>query len=130
VKLTEGAADVLFGHATWDDYQSLGPRTVKRYSMPRPTLSGNGSLSLTFSSSPGLLSSVDDFHLVRRRGHSRGDTEGVMAVMETTLDVYDASLLALIRPESILSWVRVRVANELAGDSPPGPLPPSAQVCL
>lgn len=39
--------------------------------------------------------------------------------METSLDIYNRDLLSLIQPKSLLSWVRCKVANQLAvnGDS-------------
>lgn len=65
VKLLPNYADVVYGHATWDTYESLGPRIFKHVSYP---LHQDGYFKqpydVYFSSSPGLLSSVDDFFTV------------------------------------------------------------------
>ena len=65
IKLLPNYADVVYGHATWDTYESLGPRIFKHMSYP---LHIDGSFEqaydVYFSSSPGLLSSVDDFFTI------------------------------------------------------------------
>jgi hypothetical protein len=132
----------VFGHNTWDDYQCAYPRIFKHYSLPFVKLSthktddidvvkeifnevsdlnnadvasGDSSginklfVSTTntyFSSSPGLLSSVDDFFIVRGVGN--------LAVTETTIDVYNDDLYKFIYPETMLSWMRARIANHLS----------------
>ena len=65
-----------------------------------------GTYDLHFSSSPGFLSSVDDFFIVS--GHSK------FFVTETTFDLYNDDMLQMVQPESMLSWARARLANELA----------------
>ena len=85
----------------------MAPRTMKTYFIPE----FNGTTTrIDFSSSPALLSSVDDFYLVR--AESMGN---VLAIMETTLDVYDNKILELIHHSSMLSWMRARLASEIAG---------------
>jgi hypothetical protein len=59
-----------------------------------------------FSSSPGLLSSVDDFFTVNGLGQ--------FMVTETSLDVFNAAILSLIKPGTMLSWMRARIANVMA----------------
>mmetsp|Transcript_4556 Transcript_4556/g.6234 ORF Transcript_4556/g.6234 Transcript_4556/m.6234 type:complete len:596 (+) Transcript_4556:792-2579(+) len=109
VKLLPDLSDVLFGHNTWDDYQCAAPRIFKRYTHSRMIGSlPAGSHDMFFSSSPGLLSSVDDFYTIDGAGH--------MAVFETTIDMYNYELLKLVVPQSLLSWTRARVANQLAVD--------------
>ena len=39
----------------------------------------------------------------------------VLAIMETTIDVYDNKILELIHHSSMLSWMRARLASEIAG---------------
>lgn len=120
IKLLPGNEDVVFGHATWDTYESLYPRIIKHYSFPliRPSSTLDKPVdelkrgivtipySVYFSASPGLLSSVDDFYTVS--GYSK------LGVMETTNSLYNQTILALVKPSSILCWVRVVVSNQVA----------------
>lgn len=107
IKLLPNYADIVFGHATWDTYESLGPRIFKHYSFP---LMRSGSQILPydvyFSSSPGLISSVDDFFTVSGYGQ--------FGVIETTNDLLNFELLQLVEPQSLLSYVRAVVSNQLA----------------
>lgn len=65
IKLLPNYADVVYGHATWDSYESLGPRIFKHVNYPLHTNGGFAQqYDVYFSSSPGLLSSVDDFFTV------------------------------------------------------------------
>jgi len=65
VKLLPDNKDVVFAHNTWDSYAGMGPRIFKQYTFP---ILRHGfaemHYSTYFSSSPGLLSSVDDFFVV------------------------------------------------------------------
>jgi hypothetical protein len=63
-------------------------------------------VNIHFSSSPGFLSSVDDFYTIAGNGD--------MAVIETSLDIYDTTLLTQVHYDSVLSWMRVRIANQYA----------------
>lgn len=111
IKLLPDNADVLFSHTTWDDFQCAAPRIYKHYSMPVMLLNGSvyGTIptDIYFSSSPGLLSSVDDFFLVQ-------GPDSHLSVIETSLDVFDYHVLEKIQPHSVLSWIRSRVSNQLA----------------
>jgi hypothetical protein len=109
IKLLPDNSDVYFGHSTWDDYQCAAPRIFKTFEYPlikdgRP----DGWYVTHFSSSPGMLSSVDDFYINRGRFFS--------TVIETSLDIYKNELLDRVQPLSTLSWVRVVVSNYLAED--------------
>jgi hypothetical protein len=64
-----------------------------------------------FSSSPGLLASLDDFYIV----HS---ASAQLAVIETTNDVYNPELFELVTPRSCLCWARAIAANTLATTAP------------
>ena len=64
-----------------------------------------------FSSSPGLLASLDDFYIV----HS---ASAQLAVIETTNDVYNPELFELVTPRSCLCWARAITANTLATTAP------------
>lgn len=114
IKLAADNSDVYFGHNTWDDYQCAAPRIIKRYHFTLPSLSEKSSLSkipttpynVYFSSSPGMLSSIDDFYSVQGIGK--------LSIIETSLDIYDPQLLPRITSASVLCWMRSRLANQLA----------------
>ena len=67
-KMLPNYEDIVFGHATWASFIALGPRTFKYYSLPSASVSVDRySVELRgnyFSSSPGILASLDDFYVV------------------------------------------------------------------
>jgi hypothetical protein len=91
-------------------------KIFKRYTFAaNPATTTVGAHSISFSSSAGFLSSVDDFYIVHpARELSDPDFSKQLVVVETSLDVFDPVLIAQITPRSLLSWVRVRTANHLA----------------
>eukprot|EP01034_Spumella_vulgaris_P031851 gene31851-39343_t len=107
VKLLPDNSDVVYGHATWDSYEGLSPRILKHYSFP---LLRNGKAEhhydVHFSSSPALLTSVDDFFTVS--GYAQ------LGIIETTNELYNLKLLDQVVPESVLSWTRAITANQIA----------------
>ena len=109
VKILPENKDVLFAHNTWDGFGSLGPRIFKHFSFPFPSLQmgTSGLYDVHFSSSPLLLSSVDDFFVLN-------SPRANLAVTETTNSLYNVRLLDLVVPESLLSWQRATAANFLA----------------
>jgi hypothetical protein len=66
----------------------------------------DGRFDMHFSSSPGFLTSIDDFFVV--------NGQAKLFVTETTLDLYDPSVLQKVHAETVLSWARSRVSNMLA----------------
>lgn len=77
IKLLDDKSDIVFGHNTWDDFQCASPRVFKHYLFNlikdnKP----HGLFDIHFSSSPGLLSSIDDFYIINGNSH--------LAVIETS----------------------------------------------
>ena len=85
-----------------------------RYSLPVPDSDTNR--DVYFSSSPALLSSVDDFYLSLDATEAAGGTQ--LAVIETTNEVYNPDLFDKVVPQSILSWMRVITANSISSSGP------------
>lgn len=109
IKVTGDLSDLIVGHVTWTSY-ALMSRIYKHYNF---ALQGDDFASgqLSFSSYPGMISSLDDWYTVGGRSK--------MIVTETTNDVLDDSIYeGHITPQSALTWQRVRVANMLAGNGP------------
>ena len=52
----------------------------------------------------GFLESLDDFYLL-----SSG-----MVMLQTTNSIFNVSLYELVKPQSLLAWQRVRVANMMS----------------
>ena len=89
VKLLPDRSDVVFGHNTWDDFQCAFPRIFKNYQYPLMRQGRiAGLFDVHFSSSPALLSSIDDFYTID--GYAR------LAVLETTLDIYTKVCLSML----------------------------------
>lgn len=95
--LVKATANNLYaGHTTWRNYGIIN-KMYKRYSF--------GHYSLSFASSPGFLSSKDDFYITSR----------ALVVMETTNSIFNHSLYAnYLTPNSVLTWVRSIVANRMS----------------
>ena len=76
-------------------------RIFKHYDLP----SASGRTQMSFSSYPGLLESLDDFYMLWHSG---------MAMVQTSNNVFDHTLLELVTPRSLLAWQRVRIASAVA----------------
>lgn len=109
IRILPGFADVVWGHATWDVYSSMN-RVFKHYEVPLPpsplSLPGRERRKISMSSSPGYLSSVDDWYL----------TNAGLGIMETTHGVFNNELYEFVSPKSVLCWLRSKVANFLGED--------------
>jgi len=108
VKIPKDNSDIFFGHSTWDTYSNAAPRIFKTYTVPVTRGGSRVTHSAHFSSTGPWLSSVDDFYTVT------GTAE--LGVMETSNTLIDERLYARVHPESMLSWMRVLLANRLATD--------------
>jgi len=105
IKLDPGLTDIWFGHATWSSYNVM-IRTWKYYEFH---YSGVPGVTTSFSSYPGVLSSIDDFYMV---------DETKLAIIETTNNVFNLTLYDQLTPRSVLYWLRVMIANRMATSAP------------
>lgn len=86
--------EVYFSHNTWRGYYAM-LRIYKVYNV----YYGNRKIKLSFSSSPGLIHSKDDYYTV-----SADDTQ--LFVMETTNSVKNESVYEPVN-DKLLSWQRI-----------------------
>lgn len=101
VKVTDDFSDLFFGHSSWFHYSNM-LRIYKHYALDFGDLHHD---LVSFSSYPGMISSLDDFYLLH---YSR------MAVTQTTNGIYNQSIYDEVTPRSLYAWQRVRTANTLA----------------
>ena len=105
IKLADDYSDIWFGHNTWFIYNAM-IRLFKEYRF----ISNKNNLkskTVAFSSYPASLFSQDDFYYV----------DSNLLVMETTNSIFNQTLYDLLKPESLLTWVRVILANRLASSA-------------
>lgn len=96
--------EIYFGHTTWDNMDMSSLRQLKSYQYDFIKAYNNEPYVVVMSSSPGFLSSVDDFYLTSNR----------LAIIETTNGNYNKKLWDEVTTSSVLSWMRVNVANMLS----------------
>ncbi|CAH8452889.1 unnamed protein product [Dicrocoelium dendriticum] len=108
IKLVEG--DVFLSHVTWSPYTGM-LRVLKHYNFPWKVKGGSSDTipghSITFSSYPSVISSVDDFYI----------TSAKLVTMETTIGNSNDELWPLVKNgarSSVLEPFRVMLANRLA----------------
>ena len=104
IYMDEQFQDVYVSHDSWSGYNTMN-RMLKDYEV----VSGakRAATRWTFSSNAGLLLSMDDFW----------EMNSGLVVIETTLNTWNTTLYDLYcKPESVLSWIRVNVANLLANN--------------
>ncbi|XP_075736787.1 putative phospholipase B-like 2 isoform X4 [Rhipicephalus microplus] len=107
VKLLPGNKDLLLSHVSGGPYAGM-TKILKKYSLNLHTSAKSkkkiaGRVHAT-SSSPGKLTSGDDFYLL-----SNG-----LALMSTGIEVHNNSLYRFITPNCVFEFVRAIVANRLA----------------
>jgi len=104
VKVTPNLENVFFGHATWANYNMM----LRVFKSIRPNFPagtpGVQANTITYSSWPGALTSVDDFYY----------TDSGLGVMETSLSIFNFSIYSACKPNQLLSFVRCAVANRIA----------------
>ena len=102
IKVANDLSDIWIGHNTWTTYGTM-IRTFKEYRFVSNNHKENSKV-VVFSSYPGSLSSIDDFYYL----------DSKLVVIETTNSNFNDTLYDLLKPETLLCWVRVMVANRLA----------------
>lgn len=102
IKVAPDFSDMWFGHNSWFSYNMM-TRIFKEYRY-QSNSGTEKSKVVTFSSYPGALSSVDDFYI----------TSQDLYVTETTNAVFETKLYDQLNPQTVLSWMRVIVANRLS----------------
>jgi hypothetical protein len=96
IKVTED--DVYFAHATWFGYGMM----VRQYK----TYVGLGNATVTMSSYPGSLSSLDDWYM----------TSHGIAATETTISAWTTTRDGLVTADAASEFMRVMAANFIARD--------------
>lgn len=104
VKYSEEEQELFHSHVTWGQYVNM-LRVFKHYNLQYSHPS-TVSKKVSFSSFPACISSGDDFYL----------TDRGLIVTETTNDVFNMSLYDYVQPTTVLYWIRVVVANRMAGN--------------
>eukprot|EP00054_Salpingoeca_dolichothecata_P001998 m.21431 g.21431 ORF g.21431 m.21431 type:complete len:539 (-) comp12694_c0_seq1:32-1648(-) len=102
VKLDPGFEDLFMGHSSWFRYSAM-LRIYKHYSFQ----TSDGGSKVSFSSYPAFLVSLDDFYITGKG----------LVILQTTNNLFDTSLYdGNVVPQTLQSWLRVRVACALAKD--------------
>eukprot|EP00008_Paramoeba_atlantica_P006296 CAMPEP_0201489524 /NCGR_PEP_ID=MMETSP0151_2-20130828/22855_1 /ASSEMBLY_ACC=CAM_ASM_000257 /TAXON_ID=200890 /ORGANISM="Paramoeba atlantica, Strain 621/1 / CCAP 1560/9" /LENGTH=553 /DNA_ID=CAMNT_0047875145 /DNA_START=115 /DNA_END=1776 /DNA_ORIENTATION=+ len=102
IRLTGAYEDLFMAHSSWFAFQSMN-RIYKHYNF-RLNSPSNVASQLSFSSYPGFLESLDDFYLLNSG----------LVMLQTTNNIFNMTLYDYVVPQSLLAWVRVRVANAMA----------------
>ncbi|EDS88606.1 hypothetical protein EHI_052510, partial [Entamoeba histolytica HM-1:IMSS] len=102
IKLLPDYSDLFVAQDTWSSPTTMN-RIMKDYHM-KYFDKAIGEKSIKFSSYPGVTHSLDDFWLL-----SNG-----LSVIETTMHCWNQDQFEKCTPESVLTWIRVQVANWLS----------------
>ncbi|KAG9393605.1 Phospholipase B-like [Carpediemonas membranifera] len=95
--------EVAAGHTTWTQMSEM-VRVYKSFEYNFST----GKAKYSFSSKPGMLFSKDDYYTVETpAGHK-------MVVMETTNSIMNTTLYQFVKPQTLLTWMRVPLAIRMA----------------
>lgn len=113
-KRADDGSDVFFSHATWDTYATAAPRIMKHLTLPTVVGGTYRMRTISMSSSPAFMSSIDDYYLIGEAG----DSPTTLSVIETSINIDDPKAYAAVTPQSVLCWVRSMVANQIALDAP------------
>ena len=101
IKVTDAMDDLLIGHSSWFSYSAMN-RIFKHYEL---AFEGTAATRMSFSSYPGMISSLDDFYVMEPTG---------LLMTQTTNGIYNQTLYDFVLPASLPAWMRVRVSNAIA----------------
>jgi len=104
IKLLPGFENVFMSHSSWFVYGATN-RIFKHYDFNTRDESTSAN-AMSFSSYPGFLESLDDYYMMNND----------IVLIQTTNNIFDTSLYKKVKPESLLAWQRVRLANHLAAN--------------
>mmetsp|Transcript_29011 Transcript_29011/g.87081 ORF Transcript_29011/g.87081 Transcript_29011/m.87081 type:complete len:544 (-) Transcript_29011:156-1787(-) len=107
-KLSDDKQDMFFAHATWDSFSNMSPRIYKIYHLPVVRKGTQAVHTVSFSSSPSWLASIDDWYM------TNGTSS--LVVIETSHEIQNSQLYKKLSPQTVFCWLRVVVANALAAD--------------
>eukprot|EP00754_Rhynchopus_humris_P016136 Rhum_TRINITY_DN14495_c0_g1::Rhum_TRINITY_DN14495_c0_g1_i6::g.91722::m.91722 len=101
-KIAGDMSELYMGQAVWYHYYAMN-RIYKQYhfALQSPSVAAK---RVSFSSYPGSLESLDDFYMM----------DSGLGMVQTSISFSNPKLYSLIKPQSLLSWQRVRVANSVA----------------
>ena len=91
IRTADDLSDIFVGHSSWFTYSAM-LRIYKTYKFPLANKERK-SATISFSSYPGTLSSLDDLYIL-------GEAEMVMT--QTTNNIFNSSLWDLVQPKSLL----------------------------
>ena len=103
LRLADDNSDIFFGHSSWFVYSDM-LRYYKTYDLSSLSIKVPSKLT-SFSSYPGMVSSLDDFYLNHQSG---------LSMLQTTNNVFTPELYDLITPQTLPAFYRVRAANALS----------------
>jgi len=95
-QFAENYSDIYFSQNTWSDYRDLH-RYLKSYNFSVKEFKAK---SISLSTETGHINSIDDYW--------QADTG--LFVLETTMHCFNKTLYGMVKPESVLTWMRVYYA--------------------
>ncbi|XP_074649153.1 phospholipase B-like 1 [Tubulanus polymorphus] len=104
IKVTGAYENIFMSHSSWFLYAAT-MRIYKHYDFNLKD-SYTVAKTMSFSSYPGFIESLDDFYLLGSQ----------MVMIQTTNNMFNNDLYETVKPTTLLSWQRVRVAHFMAND--------------
>eukprot|EP00929_Paragymnodinium_shiwhaense_P119613 TRINITY_DN91515_c0_g1_i1.p1 TRINITY_DN91515_c0_g1~~TRINITY_DN91515_c0_g1_i1.p1 ORF type:complete len:627 (+),score=68.27 TRINITY_DN91515_c0_g1_i1:65-1882(+) len=117
-RLAADKSDLFFSHDTWDTYATAAPRIYKHVELPVLRAGSVRMRLVSFSSSPGMIPSIDDYYVISETGSAADNEATSLAVIETSLNVDNRNAYKALTPKSVLYWLRVMASSALATNAP------------